>query len=64
MKKKIMGVIVALDDYSGFSQQNKFIFDELSLKFENVYVVNVINLKFGKKIKILNLKILSQKFYL
>ena len=51
MKKKIMGVIVALDDYSGFSQQNKFIFDELSLKFENDYVVNVINLKFGKKIK-------------
>ena len=38
MKKKIMGVIVALDDYSGFSQQNKFIFDELSLKFENVYI--------------------------
>ncbi len=51
MKKKIMGVIVALDDYSGFSQQNKVIFDELSRKFENVYVINVINLKFGKKIE-------------
>tara|TARA_B100001027_G_scaffold215405_2_gene189300 strand:- start:1884 stop:3092 length:1209 start_codon:yes stop_codon:yes gene_type:complete len=51
MIEKTMGLIVALDDYSGFAKQNEVIFKELSLNFKNVYIVNLINLKFGKKKK-------------
>tara|TARA_B110001450_G_C17596960_1_gene471267 strand:+ start:29 stop:1237 length:1209 start_codon:yes stop_codon:yes gene_type:complete len=48
MKKKTMGIIVSIDDYASFVRQNKDILEELSNKFKEIYVVNVLRLKFGK----------------
>jgi len=50
MKEKVMGIIVALDDYKNFSIQNEGILKELSKKFEKIFIINVINLKIGKKV--------------
>ena len=49
MRKKTMGIIVSLEDYSNFIKQINSILKELSLNFNEVYVVNLINLRLGRK---------------
>ena len=63
MKEKLMGVIVALDDYKSFFTQNEGILRELSQKFKRIFVINVINLKIGKKVSnIINQDCLPENF--
>ena len=47
MKKKTIGLILAIEDYSGFVKKNKSILEELSLNFKEIYVINLLRLKFG-----------------
>lgn len=49
MKDKAIGLIVALENYDNFINQNEYIINELSKKFEKIYVINVIKLKIGNK---------------
>ena len=46
MKKKVIGIILASNDYQSFINQNSLLVEELSKNFKNVYVINVIRLKF------------------
>ncbi len=63
MKEKVMGIIVALDDYKNFSIQNEGILRELSQKFKRIFVINVVNLKIGKKTtNIINQDCLPENF--
>ena len=48
-KKKIFGIIIAIEDYRGIYNQNKELFEQFSKDFKEVYVINLINLKFRKK---------------
>ena len=48
-KKKIFGIIIAIEDYRGIYNQNKELFKQFSKDFKEVYVINLINLKFREK---------------
>ena len=49
MKKKIIGIVVTINDYKKFFIQNSPILNELSLNFESILVVNLLKLKIGNK---------------
>ena len=47
--QKYFGFIVALDDYSQFYRANKELIENISKKFEKIYVINVYRLKLRDK---------------
>ena len=50
MKKSIMSLIATIEDVDKFYQSNKILIDGLLKKFENIYILNLYNLKiFTKK---------------
>ena len=56
MKKKIFGLITATDDLSDVANFNKELFDEISKKFSDFYVLNLVNIRIfeNKPKKIIN----------
>ncbi len=63
MKKKLFGIILSIDNYKNFYNQNKELLDQLSINFNEVYIINVNQLKFRSKIKkIKNQKVLPKNF--
>ena len=61
MKKKLFGIILSIDNYKIFYQQNKELLDQLSINFNEVYIINVNQLKFRSKKKKLKIKRFYQK---
>ena len=65
MKKKTLGIIVALNDYKKFLSQNKDFLEELSKNFKKIYIINVIKLRlFNKITKIINKEKFPNNFIL
>jgi hypothetical protein len=44
--KKFIGIILETNNYQSFINQNSLLIEELSKNFKNIYVINVIKLKF------------------
>jgi hypothetical protein len=62
-KRKIFGIILCLNDYRNFYNQNKELIHQLSKDFKEVYVINVINLKLRtKSLSTTNEKLLPKNF--
>ncbi len=62
-KKKIFGIILPFEDYFKFYNQNKELIKQLSKDFKNIYIINVVNLKYRTKVsKIKNEKLFPRNF--
>ena len=51
MKKKIIGFILAQNEYKSFVNQNKLLINALSKQFDKVYILNLVRLRFHVKNK-------------
>ena len=62
-KEKIFGIILALENYTNFFNQNKELIEQISKDFQKIYIINVINLKFRTKVnKIKNKDLFPKNF--